>query len=117
MTPRDRFIERLPLADAWAWLVECPDTGDSEPAPLDQAFDRVLCLPLIFAADRPDRDLVLTDGYAVRAENTLGASSYNPLWLRPGPQGYRPAGRVCLRLPYRRDSAARRRCGAAPGGG
>jgi len=87
MTPRDHFIERLPLTDAWAWLDACPDTVGSDLVPLDQAFGRVLCLPLIFTADRPDRDLVLIDGYAVRAENTLGASSYNPLWLALVPKG------------------------------
>ncbi len=78
---------RLPLTDAVAWLDACPATGGPEPVPLDQAFGRVLCQPLTFAADRPDRDLVLIDGYALRADDTLGASSYNPLRLAMVPKG------------------------------
>jgi molybdopterin molybdotransferase len=81
MTPRGRFSERLSLVDAWAWLDACPDVTGSEPAPLDQSFGRVLAAPLVFPTDRPERDLALGDGYAVRAESTLGASSYNPLFL------------------------------------
>jgi molybdopterin molybdotransferase len=81
MTTGGRFSERLSLVDAWAWLDACADVTGSEPAPLDQSFGRVLAAPLVFAADRPERDLALGDGYAVRAESTLGASSYNPLFL------------------------------------
>ena len=82
-----RFTERLPLADAWMWLDACPDTMGSEAAPLHQAFGRVLRAPLIFLADRPERDLALIDGHAVRAESTFGASTYNPLFLTIVPKG------------------------------
>jgi molybdopterin molybdotransferase len=82
-----RFTERLPLADAWMWLDACPDTMGSEAAPLHQAFGRVLRASLIFPADRPERDLALIDGHAVRAESTLGASTYNPLFLTIVPKG------------------------------
>ena len=82
-----RFTERLSLVDAWAWLDACPGTRGSEAAPLHHAFGRVLSSPLIFPADRPDRDLALVDGHAVQAESTLGASTYNPLFLTIVPNG------------------------------
>jgi molybdopterin molybdotransferase len=82
-----RFTERLSLVDAWAWLDACPDAIDSEVAPLDQAFGRVLPAPLTFPADRPERDLALVDGHAVQAASTLGASTYNPLFLTIVPKG------------------------------
>jgi molybdopterin molybdotransferase len=81
MNKPDGFIERLALTDAWAWLDACPTRVSSETLPLDQAFGRILYEPLIFTADRPDRDIALIDGYALRAETTLGASPYNPLRL------------------------------------
>jgi molybdopterin biosynthesis enzyme len=76
-----RFTERLSLVDAWAWLDACPDATGAEAAPLHLAFGRVLPAPLAFPTDRPDRDLALVDGHAVHAESTLGASTYNPLFL------------------------------------
>ena len=82
-----RFTERLPLVDAWSWLDACPGAMSTEAAPLHQAFGRVLCAPLIFPADRPGRDLALVDGHAVQAASTLGASTYNPLFLTIVPKG------------------------------
>ena len=76
-----RFNERLSLVDAWAWLDACPDAMGSEAAPPYHAFGRVLLAPITFPADRPERDLAHIDGHAVQAESTLGASSYNPLFL------------------------------------
>jgi molybdopterin molybdotransferase len=82
-----RFTERLSLVDAWAWLDACPVAMGSEAVPLHHAFGRVLPAPLTFPADRPERDLALVDGHAVHAESTLGASSYNPLFLTIVPNG------------------------------
>ena len=82
-----RFTERLSLVDAWAWLDACPDAMGSEAVPLHHAFGRVLPAPLTFPADRPERDLALVDGHAVHAESTLGASTYNPLFLTIVPNG------------------------------
>jgi len=97
MTTEASFAERLPLADAWMWLDACPDAAGPEPVPLNQAFGRVLAAPVIFPEDRPDCDLALMDGYAVHAESTLGADSYNPLFLALVPKGSRvTAGSACL---------------------
>jgi len=82
-----RFTERPSLVDAWAWLDACPNVTGSELVPLDQAFGRVLSVPVTFPADRPGRDIALADGYAVQADSTLGASSYNPLPLAIVPKG------------------------------
>jgi molybdopterin molybdotransferase len=82
-----RFTERLPLVGAWTWLDACPDAMGSEAAPVHQAFGRVLPAPLTFPADRPERDLALVDGHAVQATSTLGASTYNPLFLTIVPKG------------------------------
>jgi molybdopterin molybdotransferase len=87
MMPPEQFTQRLPLADAWAWLDAWPEVADSELVALPQAFARVLSEPLLFPADRPDRDLALIDGYAVQAESTFGASSYNPVTLTMAPKG------------------------------
>jgi molybdopterin biosynthesis enzyme len=82
-----RFTERLSLVDAWTWLDACPDEIGSGPVLLHQAFGRVLMAPFTFPADRPERDLALVDGHAVQAESTLGASTYNPLFLTIVPKG------------------------------
>jgi len=87
MTLQASFAERLSLADAWAWLDACQDAPASEPVPLPQALGRVLSTPLAFPEDRPDRELALIDGYALQAEFTLGADSYNPLSLTLVPKG------------------------------
>jgi molybdopterin molybdotransferase len=78
---RGYFTERLSLLDAWRWLDACPDLIGSERVSLEEAFGRALAAPLKFPADRPDRDVALLDGYALQAESTLGASTYNPLFL------------------------------------
>jgi molybdopterin molybdotransferase len=82
-----RFTERLSLVDAWMWLDACPNALGSEAAPLHEAFGRVVPVPLTFPVDRPERDLALVDGHAVQAESTLGASTYNPLFLTIVPKG------------------------------
>jgi len=87
MTLQASFAERLSLADAWAWLDAYRDAPASEPLPLPEALGRVLSAPLAFPEDRPDRELALIDGYALQAEFTLGADSYNPLSLTLVPKG------------------------------
>jgi len=87
MTAGHGFTERLSLDGAWAWLDACPRMTDVETIPLDQAFGRVLAASLTFPEDRPERDLVIADGYAVRSDSTMGASGYNPLFLALVPKG------------------------------
>ena len=94
---RGRSTERQSLIDAWAWLDSCQNQTGNESVPLDQAFGRVLSVPLAFPAERPDRDIALADGYAVQAESTLGASGYNPLPLAIVPKGY-PVAAGCASI-------------------
>lgn len=77
--------ERLPLADAWAWLDARRSPAVPEAAPLAEAAGRVLAADLLHPADRPDRDIALSDGYAVAAEATVGAGPYSPLVLPARP--------------------------------
>jgi molybdopterin molybdotransferase len=81
------FDERLSLLDAYAWLDDCPSATESERISLAQCFGRILTAPVVFPANRPDRDVALVDGYATQAESTLGASGYNPLFLIIVPGG------------------------------
>ena len=87
MTTENGFTERLSLAEAWAWLDARPRITGTETIPLDRALLRVLATSLTFPESRPVGDSAITDGYAVQSESTLGASSYNPLFLTIVPIG------------------------------
>jgi molybdopterin molybdotransferase len=86
MMAKSGFTERMSLDEAWAWLDARPQLTDVETIPLDRAFGRVLAVSLTFSEDRPDRDRIVADGYAVRSESTMGASGYNPLFLTVVPK-------------------------------
>lgn len=62
-----------------------------EELPLKEAFGRVLAEDLASLVDHPDQDDTAIDGYACRAEDTLGASPEAPVRLRV--IGEAPAGR------------------------
>jgi putative molybdopterin biosynthesis protein len=57
-----------------------------ETVTLAQALDRVLAAPLIAAVDVPGFDRANVDGFAVRADDTIGASAQTPLLLRLNPE-------------------------------
>jgi molybdopterin biosynthesis enzyme len=63
------FDERLSLLDAYAWLDGCLSATGSERILLAQSFRRLLASPITLHADRPHRDIALTDGYATQAES------------------------------------------------
>lgn len=134
--PRLRgFADRVTLERAQAWIdgraVRLP------PVEVDAAVaaGRVLAAPVVAAADHPPAPRAGEDGYAVRAADTVGASTYNPLSLRPegaaGPLGPGAAALVAAgtSLPQGADAvlgfdAAQEAGGgveciapAAPGGG
>jgi molybdopterin molybdotransferase len=69
------------LDAALAWIDAAVDPLEEEDAPLDKAIGRVLTREI--RADRPipPRDSAALDGFAVVADQTVGASSYNPLSL------------------------------------
>jgi molybdopterin molybdotransferase len=55
-----------------------------ERVPVKDAVDRVLAEGIVSAIDVPDHRRAAMDGYAVRAEETTGASPPNPVLLRDG---------------------------------
>ena len=78
---RECFIERIKFDAALGWVDAVPTSRVVEEVALPAALGRVLADPVTFTLDRPPFDLALVDGYALQAEVTLGASSYNPLSL------------------------------------
>ncbi|MHC1596008.1 MAG: molybdopterin molybdenumtransferase MoeA, partial [Candidatus Syntropharchaeales archaeon] len=53
-----------------------------ERVPIKDAVGRVLAETIVSAIDVPDHRRAAMDGYAVRAEETTGASPSNPVLLR-----------------------------------
>lgn len=76
------FADRLPLSEALAWIDEqvC-DALEAETVAVADAFGRVAAVACVAQADWPGVDVAAHDGYAVRAADSEGANSYNPLLL------------------------------------
>ena len=66
---------------ALAWIDTAVDPLEEEDAPLDKAIGRVLTREIRAERPIPPRDCAALDGFAVAADQTVGASSYNPLSL------------------------------------
>jgi len=75
------FAERTTVEAALDWLDRQLSELDEEQVPLDGAAGRVLAGPVTSDFDVPGFDRAMMDGFAVRAEDTDGASTYNPLVL------------------------------------
>lgn len=76
------FARRTPVADALRWLdAQLAPLGEEE-VPLGEAAGRVLARDMTSPVDVPPFARAMMDGFAVRAEDTSGASSYNRLSLR-----------------------------------
>jgi molybdopterin molybdotransferase len=69
------------LDAALAWIDFAVDPLEEEDAPLDKAIGRVLTREIRAERPIPPRDCAALDGFAVAADQTVGASSYNPLSL------------------------------------
>jgi len=70
------------VEDAWAWIDAHTAALTSEDAPLAQAAGRIVAVDVATEVDLPPFDRAAAEGFAVRADETVGASSYNPLPLR-----------------------------------
>lgn len=77
------FAARASLADACRWIDGATAPLPAEPVPAADALGRVLAEAVTAPADRPTGPRAARDGLAVRAEETLGASAYNPIPLTP----------------------------------
>jgi len=67
--------------EALAWVDAAIRPLEAEDTPLQQAIGRVLSREIRALRPIPARDCAALDGFAVTADQTVGASSYNPLSL------------------------------------
>ncbi|MCS7237570.1 MAG: molybdopterin biosynthesis protein [Thermoguttaceae bacterium] len=86
--PIQEFLTVLPPEEAWRKFIDAvnPRPLGEEQIPLADLLGRVLAQPIVAATDLPPFDRSIVDGFAVRAEDTYGATQLNPrkLALLPG---------------------------------
>lgn len=82
---RESARERARLEDAAAWIDAWAAPLAAEDVSLAHAMGRVLAGDAVVAIDLPPFDRTAADGFALRADETVGASAYNPLPFRLGP--------------------------------
>ncbi|MGB6043319.1 MAG: gephyrin-like molybdotransferase Glp [Pirellulales bacterium] len=71
------FASRATVDQAFAWLNPCCDPLADESVGLADAGGRVLAETIASQIDVPDFRRAMMDGFALQAEDTSGASSYN----------------------------------------
>src|SRR5947207_14642045 len=86
------FARRTTVEKAWEWIDGQTQQLGSEVISLAAAAGRVLAADVTSGVDVPGFDRSMMDGYALRADETLGAGSYNRLELETG--GESLAGRA-----------------------
>ena len=85
-------VRRIPLVEAWAWLDRLDLAAASEPSFVGpDLIGRVLTAAVVSPASVPPWDTAVTDGFAVRSNDVLGASPYNPITLTVGARPSEPA--------------------------
>lgn len=81
--PRMRgFKTRTAVLDLWSWINRSIKPLDCEEIPLERGSGRVLASEVAAAAAVPPFDRAAMDGYAVRGQETFGASAYLPATFR-----------------------------------
>ncbi len=73
------FRSRKPVDEVLAWIDAEVSSLDPEAVALSAAHGRVLALPVVSRINVPAFDRSAMDGFALRAEETIGAGDYNPL--------------------------------------
>ncbi|MBM79858.1 MAG: molybdenum cofactor biosynthesis protein [Planctomycetaceae bacterium] len=76
------FSKRTPVEEVVDWIDGCLSPLASESVLLAQSAGRVLLDDIVASIDVPSFDRAAMDGYAVRGEETVGASDYNRLPFR-----------------------------------
>ena len=76
------FSKRTPVDEVIDWLDSSCAQLDAERVDLNESADRVLAADVIAEMDVPSFDRSAMDGYALRGEETVGASDYNRLTFR-----------------------------------
>src|SRR5262245_55666185 len=77
--------ERARLDDVIVWIDALAAPLPAEDIALTQTAGRVLAASVAGEQDLPPFDRAATDGFALRADETVGASAYNPLTFRVQP--------------------------------
>ena len=97
---QEQFLEVIERDEAerrWASVIDASPLG-AETIPLAGALGRILAEDVRSAVDVPGFDRSNMDGFAVRAEDTFGASEEMPVRLRLAPEsiptGVEPDGEV-----------------------
>ena len=81
--PRMRgFKTRAEVAELWSWIAATVRPLEAEGVPLAEASGRVLAEAVHAPGPVPPFDRSAMDGYALRAEETFGASAYVPAVFR-----------------------------------
>lgn len=95
MTHRTSPVRRVSIETAWAWLDSQAFAGFQEKAAVGtEIVGRVLACDVQSEADLPATAISVVDGFAVRADDILGASDYNLIPLSLGPGGGQESGRA-----------------------
>ncbi len=76
------FLRRHRVAEAWEWISSVTSPLAEEMVPLEEAAGRVLANDVVSPRNVPGFPRAMMDGYAVVAEDTLGASPQAPIVLR-----------------------------------
>jgi molybdopterin molybdotransferase len=76
------FTSRVRLEVAWEWIDQSAKRLGSEDVSLTEAHGRTLASDVVARIDVPSFPRSAMDGYAVRADETIGATSYSPAVLR-----------------------------------
>ena len=92
------FATRQTVDAAWKWLDSVVEPLAAERVSLAQAAGRVLVEPVIAGINVPGFDRAAMDGYALRADETIGSNDYNPAEFRVLGESYpsRPSRETVL---------------------
>ena len=75
------FSSRTPVEEAWSWISDLKLETETEEVSLDEAYGRVLAADIQSQVSVPGFRRAMMDGYAIRADEVLGADTYNPIEL------------------------------------
>lgn len=76
------FHKRTPVEDAVKIVLKNIKTLPKEKITFEKGLGRVLASDIVAGRDNPPFDRAAMDGYAVRGENTFGASQTNPIYFK-----------------------------------
>ncbi len=109
---RKRYLKKTPLKEArelFLAKVE-PSRIGNELIAVEEALDRVTAAPVFAKISSPHYHAAAMDGICVRAEDTFGATEFNPKKLLQREQRLARSGRVRLRR-HRQLAASMGECG------